>query len=339
MLKLIKIFILILAIFIGVFFLLEIYSRFIIKQPYYAFPEGYFISNEFYGYELAKNFKGSYYQPEFTISIDTNSDGLRDFGHAGIDDSFKILALGDSFTFGVGVELNDSYLSLLERMLNDNTKGKRYSIIKAGVIGYSIYNERVYLEKKGLNYKPNMVIVQFWWDDLGVDRITYLADTGFLTTGKITNFANFRLFLNRYFRSYAFLRRLFTRKFNRAIFANKMQTELENEDILKNKFAITLKEFLKIESICKENQVKTLFILVPPKEFVYDKIGLEKQWKFFCNFLNKNEINYIDLMPALKNAVQQGEKSFFNVDPHLNKIGHRLVAEEIYSRLQKELYL
>lgn len=55
-----------------------------------------------------------------------------------------------------------------------------------------------------------MVIVKFWWDDLGIDHITYLAETGFLTSDKIVNNAQLWLFFNRHFRSYALLRRFFT---------------------------------------------------------------------------------------------------------------------------------
>lgn len=319
-------------IILSVFILLEVFCRFIIKQPYYAFPKGYFINNQFFGYDLAKNFKGSYSQPEFTISIDTNSDGLRDVGHSGEDNYFKILALGDSFTFGVGVELKNTYLSLLEKLLNEGTITQRYSIIKAGIIGYSTYNERVYLEKKGLNYNPNMVMVQFWWDDLGINHITYLADMGFLTTGKVKDFAQLRLFLNRYLRSYAFLRRIFSKNFNRALFTNKIGVDSEDADTLKNKFEITLKEFKEIESICKDKHIINLFILVPSKEFLSNG-SLEREWNSFCLFLKDNDVKYIDLLPALKDAVIRGDKPFFDIDPHLNKTGHKLIAQEIYKRL------
>lgn len=330
--KLIKLFASVVATFICIVLLFEAYARFILKQPYYAFPDGYFVKNEFYGYELAKNFKGKYSQPEFTISIDTNSDGLRDVEHPERG-NYKILALGDSFTFGVGVELSETYLSLLEKMLNSHESGNKYSIIKAGIIGYSTYNERVYLGGKGINYNPDIVMVQFWWDDLGVDHLAYSAEAGFLTTGRITNFSQVRLFLNKYFRSYAFLRSIFSRKFNRAIFANRTQNELENEESIKIKSGITSKEFYKIEAVCNERNVKVLFILIPPKEFVYDKIGTQKQWDIFCDIINKGGTEYIDLLPVLKSSVGHGQEPFFKIDPHLNATGHRLVAQEILKYL------
>jgi len=323
--------------FFIVVILLELFARFIIKQPYYAFPEGYFVEKEFYGYGLAQNFRGKYSQPEFTISINTNSDGLRDREHFPCDNCYKILALGDSFTFGDGVELNDTYLSILEDRLNKNAN-KKYEIIKAGVAGYSTYNEKLYLEKNGLKYHPDIVFVQFWWDDLGIDKISYLADTGFLTTGKIKSFAQWRLFLNKNFRAYAFLRALYTRIFNKALFASRANFFPDSEDVLRQKFNITLRQFKDIEEICKQNNIVCFFLLIPLKEFVYDKGGIKKEWDAFCDFLNQDDIKYIDITPQLIKAVNKGEAVFFIVDPHLNKNGHRIVAEALYQYLSKISY-
>lgn len=318
--------------------LLELLVRFVIRQPYYAFPEGYFINNEYYGYGLAPNFKGKYSQPEFTISIDTNSQGLRDKELSHCENCFRILGLGDSFAFGDGVELGQSYLSILERLL-DKGGGERYEVIKAGVIGYSTFNEKLYLEKKGLGYLPDLVIVEFWWDDLGIGQVTYLADTGFLTTGKINNAAHWRLYLNRHWRSYAFLRAAYTRIFKKALFASQAGTLLESRDALKKKFEITLNEFNEINYICSQNNIKCVFVLIPLREFVYDKAGSRKQWDGFRAFLDSKGIKYIDVTPDLIKAVRSGAPVFFSADPHLNKTGHRVVAEAIYRYLFKMQYL
>lgn len=335
--RLIKVLFLFSFALISAFILLELTARYVIRQPYYAFPEGYFVNNEFYGYELAKNFKGTYSQPEFSINIDTNSQGLRDVNRETGNGEYKILALGDSFTFGLGVELNDTYLNRLEDVLNNHKDGKEFSIIKAGVVGYSTFNEKVYLEKKGLNFHPNMVIVQFWWDDLGIDRITYLADTGFLTSGKIKSNAQLRLFLNRHFRSYALLRRIFTVMSQKALFAVKTSDIKENQASLNEKFASTVKEFKEIEALCLKNGIACLFVLIPSKELVYDSNILSQQWQSFCEFLNKNNIQYLDCLPALIKAISKKDPIFFSVDPHLNKKGHEVIAEEIYEYLFPKL--
>jgi|GEM_PF-4847788 len=311
--------------FLIALFLLELTARFIVKQPYYAFPEGYFVPNEFYGYALARNFKGRYAQPEFNISIDTNSDGLRDVEHDFSEKKFKILALGDSFSFGVGVELKDTYLSRLEQALNQGSASKTFSVIKAGVVGYSTFNEKIYLARRGLEYQPDLVLVQFWWDDLGVDRITYLSQMGFLTQGAIKNPQAWRLFLNRHVRSYALLRRIFSAICQKSLFPLKLANDGDRA-ALEAKVAVTVNEFKEIQALCARNHAACLFILMPPREFVYKE---HSSWDYFCAVLKDNQIFAFDLLPVLKNAPEGERPVFFNVDLHLNQNGHKVAADAL----------
>jgi hypothetical protein len=306
--------------------------RFVLKQPYYAFPQGYFVENPHYGYSLAKNFKGTYSQPEFTIALDTNSYGFRDTEQNPKSDEWRILALGDSFTYGLGVELPDTYLSILERRLNTSFQGRHFSIIKAGVVGYSTFNERLYLEQEGFLWGPRLVLVQFWWDDLGIDRITLLADTGLLARGKINNSAHLRLFFNRHVRLYAFMRRLFTRQFKRALFGCKITTE--KEDALEKKILVTVGEFQKIENDCRQRGISAVFLLIPPKEFFSHPDG-PRQWERLLTVLRGEGIPFVDAFPALAVNKQEGGY-FYRADPHLTSAGHAVVAELLYRYLKKE---
>lgn len=307
-------------------FFLELAARFIVKQPYYAFPQGYFVPDEFTGYALARNFKGRYAQPEFNISIDTNSDGLRDFEHDFSGDTFKILALGDSFSFGVGVELRNTYLSRLEQALNQGSASRKFSVIKAGVVGYSTFNEKIYLARAGLKYRPDLVLVQFWWDDLGVDRITYLSQMGFLTQGVIKNPQDFRLFLNRHVRTYALFRRIFSVVSQKSLFPLKLANDDEECSLLKAKALVTVNEFKEIEALCARNKAVCLFVLMPAKEFVLKK---NDSWDYFCSVLKENQIPAIDLLPVLKKAHENQGSVFFKIDLHLNENGHKVVADEL----------
>ena len=71
--------------------------------------------------------------PEFRMRVVINSKGLRDRDrdyepNGGV---YRMLGLGDSFTFGTGVSLEEAYLSILEEKLNA-TSERRIEIIKAG---------------------------------------------------------------------------------------------------------------------------------------------------------------------------------------------------------------
>lgn len=74
------------------------------------------------------------------------------------DDSYVILCLGDSFTFGVGAPNDKSYPKQLEELLNDNNKGKKFKVINAGVGGY---NTSMILDKFVNDFKkikPDLVV-------------------------------------------------------------------------------------------------------------------------------------------------------------------------------------
>jgi hypothetical protein len=71
---------------------------------------------------------------ESPVDYRHNSLGFRDEEHVQEKPpgTFRIVALGDSFTYGVGVEFADTYLVRLERLLNTRP-GSRVEIIKLGI--------------------------------------------------------------------------------------------------------------------------------------------------------------------------------------------------------------
>jgi hypothetical protein len=81
------------------------------------------------------------------------------------NNTFRIIALGDSVTFGLGVDRNESYPAVLERMLNANTSGNlKFEVLNFGVRGFTMYQKVELFKKKALIYKPDLIIIQ-WWDD------------------------------------------------------------------------------------------------------------------------------------------------------------------------------
>lgn len=112
---------------------------------------------------------------EWDITININSFGQRDKEHWSDikDNNFRILALGDSFTMGYGVDEKDTYIALLSEKLKEASSQKA-EIINASVFGYSplIYN--LYLQKKGLSFDPDMVMVFFTLTDFWEDRQRFL---------------------------------------------------------------------------------------------------------------------------------------------------------------------
>ena len=88
----------------------------------------------------------------------TNGLGLRD-DEIEDDSATRILSLGDSCTWGWQVEQNEAYPQVLQRLLDDQSGGRRYRVINAGAPGYTSYQGLVYLRERGLALKPEVVVV------------------------------------------------------------------------------------------------------------------------------------------------------------------------------------
>lgn len=104
---------------------------------------------------------------EFTYTIKTNSLGYRmdEFPIEKPEGEYRILLLGDSTTFGFGVEMNESFPEQLEKMLaqNPGIKNKKIQVINAGFAdGKSPDSYYLYLKEKGLKLNPDLVIVNLF---------------------------------------------------------------------------------------------------------------------------------------------------------------------------------
>jgi lysophospholipase L1-like esterase len=95
--------------------------------------------------------------------VDTNSDGLR--GPERRRSGGKtILALGDSCTFGLGVEDDESYPVVLQALFDAEHPGK-VEVINGGVPGYTAFQGRLALEEWAPRFEPDAVTVCFGFND------------------------------------------------------------------------------------------------------------------------------------------------------------------------------
>ena len=106
------------------------------------------------------------------MRVRTNSLGMRG-GEPSPEDSslYRITALGDSFTFGFGVEEEAAYPAVLERILNESPEGRRrrFEVLNLGVVGYNTRDEAVVLESRALPLRPRAVIVGYVLNDPEID--------------------------------------------------------------------------------------------------------------------------------------------------------------------------
>lgn len=118
--------------------------------------------------ELGKRMRPGWEGLEFEAPVKINSKGLRspEIPYAKAEGVYRVLALGDSWTFGFRMNEPDAYPRQLERELSERAAARgdsrRFEVINAGVIGYSTDQEAAYLRIEGWKYQPDLVLVNYY---------------------------------------------------------------------------------------------------------------------------------------------------------------------------------
>jgi hypothetical protein len=117
------------------------------------------------GYRLPPNFTGRFWG----VTVQTNSLGMRDreLPARKPQGEFRVMLLGDSAVFSLGVEYEASIPAQLERELNASApRGRRYRTLNMGVPSYNTEQELVQLESVGLRLDPDAVVLYFALNDI-----------------------------------------------------------------------------------------------------------------------------------------------------------------------------
>lgn len=119
--------------------------------------------------KLASNYDGWF----AGVPVRTNSLGFRDDREYSLEKrpgTFRILVLGDSVTFGHGSVPEHAYPLLLEQRLRAWKPDVDWQVWNLGVPGYNTSQELAHLLEVGSAFRPDLVIVGFYGNDLVDNR-------------------------------------------------------------------------------------------------------------------------------------------------------------------------
>src|SRR3989338_4379423 len=232
---------------------------------------------------------------EFKVNITINSLGMRDYEHKiAKNGAERILALGDSFTYGYGVELNETYSKVLESELKKGAK-QQYEVLNAGYAsGYSPDTYLLYLKKEGIKFRPDIVIVGFTIgnditdlfknrviedkesirivsEDYYVDEDNRLRKPSYYKKSRPIAFLN----INSHF--FIFAKNNFVSirggvdKFFQKQSKNNDVYDVEYDEELKGKWDEVEKIFAEMIALAEGNSAKLIVVLIPRKIQVYDE--------------------------------------------------------------------
>jgi hypothetical protein len=141
---------------------LELGLRLVWRGHYLDIPKAYAQPHPTRGWENRHSASVVYGEAEFRTVVTTNSLGFRgpELRPREPRDRTRVLVLGDSFTYGVGVEDDATFSARLA------ASDPGLEVLNAGVNGYATSHELLLLREVGLGVQPDLVLLAFFWNDV-----------------------------------------------------------------------------------------------------------------------------------------------------------------------------
>jgi len=263
-------------------------------------------------YRLKKNLRGWRFAGR---PVRTNSHGFRDteISVAKPAGTRRILALGDSVTFGHGVLGRQSFPELLEDRLDEILAPQHFDVINTGVPGNASFQEYFDL-KRGLIFDPDVAILQFELNDLVEPYIVLerYGGTG-LDYHDVVDVPHWHYLLSQHSALYLATRDAIMRIRYGGISKEALQKQAEgkennlawnagayppNDDKIREAWRETLEWMQKSFDLCKEEKIECILLLSPIQLQFKDPEKSYAQARL-TEFARENDVPSIDMLPLL----------------------------------------
>ena len=275
---------------------------------------------------------------EFCFEHRHNSLGFRDQEHdlAKPAGTFRVLGLGDSFTYGRGAAFEDTYLKVLEDRLNARAGDHpRIEIIKAGIPGFFPEPERILLEHYGLSFAPDLVLVAFLPNDLldtyrGVDALTF-TKTGDLATREAARLGDVAAWL--YVHSHL-LRIFLQAHVSRRIARHTawIGTAYAPGEAYEEQWRKIEGEYLTMRELA--DSVGARLVIVHISDNLPGSRHRGDPGARLAAWCVQHGIPFVDTLPAMEHA-ETTERLYWSGDAHCNADGCRVIADVLYDELTR----
>lgn len=285
--------------------------------------------------------------PEFTVEYRISEQGFRDPEvHAAKGDPGKvrILLVGDSYTFGHGVQYEQSWAALVREYFERD--GKPVEIINAGVPGYSTTQQVLYLERLVDQFAPDVVAIGFVAHDVATNRPIIEAGA----VDKIAEGAAISVSRDKKstFHSVLLLKRLLVSNdfVYTQVYANtdrRRWYEAPPSDWLAEQIDITKTLLSRAASISAQTDTRLVVfsmpqlfqVLVEANGTKIDGVDVNHIDSVLSAHAKMENITWISALPELAaEYARSGEALYFRMDGHFNAHGNKVFADISYKALK-----
>lgn len=249
-------------------------------------------------------------------------------------DERRVLVIGDSYTAGVQLPEDQIFTTLLQTDLNAARPGITHHVLNAGVNGAGTGHELLYFEHEGAALAPDVVVLQYTWNDLGDTRAQAafrLTDDGVELRDDLRRPASWRepvlavrdAIANRSLVAYLFYRAL-TGGVPRAGAAETRPSGADPDVTLVVRLIATL------VAASNARGAPVIVLTLPGPIYVaggdaaYDQVVAGVRALVATG---PNQLIVAD--PLLRAALARGEAPYLANDGHLSAAGHRVVADAL----------
>lgn len=270
----------------------------------------------------------------------TNSLGLREreLSFDKDDKFYKLLFLGDSITFGVGVEVDATFVRLVEKLLNSSKDfaDKRSKTINAGVAGAGTIHEISLLRDIGIRYHPDIVVLNFFLNDIiliSPEDVQEVKDSWERVYFKHKIPVSLKNFLARS-ELFNLLKTGYRNLFIKMGFIDVPRTDWGFwGSSLKDGYYDKFREYIKeIKELGDKEGFKLVIVCFPNYFQVEAKFPDNIPQQRLSAIAQAEDVPFLDLLPVLKD--KRKATTLYLDWAHLSPEGHQFVAEKMYQFLR-----
>ncbi|MFN0151583.1 MAG: SGNH/GDSL hydrolase family protein [bacterium] len=308
--------------------------------------------DELLGWRLEPNASARFVREDFDVLVSNNSHGFRDREYAVEKPrtTRRIVILGDSMTWGLGVENDSCYSEVLERALAAapaTSAGAPVEVLNFGAAGYGTDQEYLLLRDTAIRFAPDVVVIAYNANDvlnnsasaqhgyhkpffkpaggaIALAGVPVPPRDGWDTPWKMTPVGRF---LMKRSALYAFVRVrldfLFIRFGEESLFAKAggYKLELSGRDAEITTRAL----FDSLYATSRANGAEPLLLITVPPRF------MKKTDPFQASLLahaRSRSVRVLDLAPSFEAALDEGPL-FWPNEGHWTPLGHRVAGGEL----------
>jgi len=244
--------------------------------------------------------------------------------------AYRILVLGDSIAFGIGVKHNETFSADLERRLRLGNPGHTIEVLNGGVIGYNTEQEYNYLVERGLELEPDAVVLAYCPNDTMVTPIVFKEGHSFRFYQPGTERQRYNAFLVEHSALYRLIMFYYER---RKLQNAGVAEDLEADSVLKSILfdsAGSMNALKDMAGLLKSRSIRFVVVIFPylMADFTEYSERLTTIHKNVRSVLQQEQVSFIDL---LDEWMEKDFREFRREDNtsdfvHPNKAGHRFAA-------------